>query len=332
MTSTRSPIASPRSLGAILMIVLLCVAAALVIGTLVWQAVTANGSPDPTAANLSPGAAVVYAGVLVFREGLEAILVLAALTASLAREKRALYAPIASGVAVGFLATVATWFVVVAVLSAVNAPEVDVQAATGLLAIVVLLIVMNWFFHKIYWTGWISLHNRKRRELIGTAEQVGLKARLGLCLLGFASIYREGVEVVLFLQDLRLKMGSSTVLDGVLIGLLLTILVGWLTFVAHERLPYKRMLVLTGVMLGFVLLVMVGESAQELQQAGWIGTTQLDWPIPDWLGVWFSVFPNVESLAAQLVAAILVLGSYFGAQYLRIWRPRAQAEGQAAAH
>ena len=65
-------------------------------------------------------------------------------------------------------------------------------------------------------------------------------------------------------------------------------------------------------MLGFVLLVMVGEQAQELQLAGWIPTTRIDWLanlVPDWMGVWFAVYRTIETLVAQLVAAVLVIGS-----------------------
>jgi high-affinity iron transporter len=70
----------------------------------------------------------------------------------------------------------------------------------------------------------------------------------------------------------------------------------------------------TGVMLGFVLLVMVGEEAQEMQLAGWLHTSTiaaLDGRIPDWAGVWFSLFPTWETIAAQVLAAVLVIGSYF---------------------
>ena len=66
-----------------------------------------------------------------------------------------------------------------------------------------------------------------------------------------------------------------------------------LTFVVHRRLPYKKMLVLTGVMLGAVLLVMVGEQAQEMQQAGWLSETRFHLAMPDWLNLWFGVFPTL---------------------------------------
>lgn len=302
--------------------VVLMLAGLIVVGVLVWQGITASGNPDPTASHLDHNAVIVDTGLLVFREGLEAILVLSAITASLMGSNHSYRKPITAGAGVGFLATIATWFVVIAIISAVNAPALDIQAATGLLAIVVLLVIMNWFFHKIYWTGWISLHNKRRRELMKNVDDNQSRTTLGLALLGFSSMYREGFEVVLFLQSLRLQVGSTTVLEGVAIGLFLTAIVGALTFMAHHKLPYKKMLVLTGVMLGAVLIVMVGESIQEMQQAHWITTTALNLPIPDWMGLWFAVFPNVEGLAAQALAAILVGGSYFVAQYVRVWRPR----------
>jgi high-affinity iron transporter len=95
------------------------------------------------------------------------------------------------------------------------------------------------------------------------------------------------------------------VLYGVSLGLALTTVVGVLTFVAHRRLPYRRMLVFTGVMLGLVLLVMVGEQAQEMQLANWLPTTPIGFlqrAIPSWMGLWFAVFPTVETLTAQALA------------------------------
>ena len=286
-------------------------AASAVLAALVWQAFTSHGNPDPTVAGLSPTAAVLDTGILVFREGLEAILVLVALTASLVRSDEGHWKPVATGAGLAFLASVATWFIVVAIISDINAPALAVQAGTGLLAIAVLLVIMNWFFHKVYWTGWITHHNRRKNTLTRSTDRSRSAVFRGLALLGFTAVYREGFEIVLFLQSLRLQAGSHVVYIGVSIGLALTGLVAFLTFVAHRKLPYKRMLVLTGVMLGAVLLVMVGESVQEVQQAGWCRTTLLPLAIPDWAGTWFAVFPNVQGLVAQVLAAVFVVGSYY---------------------
>jgi len=302
--------------------------AALAIAALAWKAITApNGVADPTAADshLAHGAVVVNTALLVFREGLEAVLVLAAFTASFVGAGRRLRRPVAGGAALALVASVGTWFLAIGVIGALGGPGLDVQAGTGLLAVAVLLVVMNWFFHKIYWTGWISAHNRRRRALVGGAD-AGRRALLGLALLGFTAVYREGFEVVLFLQNLRIKAGAGTVLEGVALGLGLTVVVGVLTFVLQQRLPYKRMLVATGVLLGFVLLVMVGESIQELQLAGWLPAHSLGVTFPGFVGLWFAVFPTIEGILAQALAALLVIGSYFLAEHVRVRRPQARAQ------
>ncbi len=323
MKSALNPVieapAAPSKARRVVVRVLLGVAAALIIAVLTWQGVTAHGAPDPTVANTGRASAILDIAVLVFREGLECILVLSAIMANMSGAKQAFRKPIAQGAGAGFVATVVTWFVAVGILRDLSGSvtALNLQAATGLLAVVVLLVVMNWFFHKIYWGGWISLHNRKKREFITEANETdGSRAKMlwGLGLVGFTSFYREGFEVVLFLQGYRLKMGTAMVMAGLAAGLFFTAIVAVLNFIAHRKLPYRKMLVLTGIMLGMVLLVMVGEQVQEMQQANWLGTHNIAWlapKVPDWAGLWFGFFPNVESIIGQGLAFVLVVGSYF---------------------
>jgi high-affinity iron transporter len=315
------------------------VAAALfVVAMLVWQGVAAHGAPDPTRPNTSPTVAFLDIGVLVFREGLECILVLAAVTASMTGPKRLHRRPVAFGAGLAFVATLITWCIAVRIVGSLsdNMSALDLQAATGLLAVIVLLVIMNWFFHKIYWGGWIRAHNRRRKSLLENARAAEIsQSRLwwGLILLGFTSLYREGFEVVLFLQSYNLRLGGGVVLKGALLGLVLTGMVAVLTFVLQQRLPYRKMLITTGILLGIVLLVMVGEQAQEMQLAHWISTTPIDSLkpyIPPWMGLWFAVFPTVETLVAQLIAAVLVVGSYYAARRFGGGAPGATAvEAQA---
>jgi len=283
---------------------------------LIWEGFTSSGNPDPLAPHSYPTAAVLDIGVLVFREGLECILVLAAVTAGMVGSSAIYRRPVAAGVGAAAVATLITWRLATSVIDDLSTriSVLAIQAATGLLAIIVLLVVMNWFFHKLYWTGWISLHTKKKQELLQGASK---NLWWGLALLGFTSLYREGFEVVLFLQSYRLKLGDRPIRYGVLLGVLFAGIVAVLTFIAHRRLPYRKMLVLTGILLGGVLLVMVGEQAQEMQLAHWLPKTDLPrlaHAIPAWMGLWFSVFPTVETLAAQAAAGLLVLGSYFAAR------------------
>jgi len=308
-------------------------AAAVLIVVFSWHA--KGGTSDPTdvtsAHHLGRTTVVVNSAILVFREGLECILVLAAITASFRGANTLYRRPIAAGGAVAMAAGVATWFAVVWFVGQFHGSEYTIQAATGIPAIIVLLVVMNWFFHKVYWTGWIKHHNSRRKSLFGGDSATTQRRMLqGLALLGFTSVYREAFEIVIFLQSLREIYGSGVVLEGVVIGLLFTGAVGVLTFAMHARLPYKKLLIITGVMLLLVLVVQVGEEVNEMQLAGWISTTTMHWLyLPGWMGTWLSLFNNWETFIGQFVAVAIVVGSYVGAQYLRVWRPRRR--GQPAA-
>jgi high-affinity iron transporter len=289
-----------------------------------WHSQGGVSVPTGPGQHMSRTTAVINSAILVFREGLETILVLAAVTASFLGGNRVYRRPVAIGGGLALAAAVGTWFLAIWFIGLFGGDGLSVQAATGIPAIIVLLVVMNWFLHKVYWTGWISHHHKRRRSLLPTPGQPATRSMLfGLGLLGFTSVYREGFEVVIFLQGLRVTEGSSVVLEGVALGLLFTAAVGVLTFTLHTRLPYRRLLIITGGLLVVVLWVMVGEEVNEMQLAHWIGTTQISWMhLPGWLGTWFSVFPNVQTFAAQGLAVLFVLGSYVGGQYLRVWRPR----------
>lgn len=313
------------------------VAGPLLIGLLI---VAASGSPDPTdaATDLSPVTAAVNASIIVFREGLEAVLILAAVTASFLGKRQGYRRPVLLGAFGALAAGVVTWFVAQAVLGVFSAYGDVLQAVTGLLAIGVLLVVMNWFFHKMYWTEWIGKHNRHKRELVerteagGSAGVATAGALWGFVVLGFTSVYRESFEVVLFLQNLQLKAGSAVVLNGVLIGLAGTIGVGVITFALQHKLPYKRMLIGTGILLGVVLVVMVGGTARTLQDLEWIPTTGLGVAFPDWWARWFELVPTVETILFQLVAVAFVVGSYYLAEHLAKRRRDAIAMPSRTAH
>jgi high-affinity iron transporter len=299
-------------------------AAIFVVALMIWQGVTAHGTPDPVQPDTSSAVATMDIGILVFREGLECILVLAAITASMTGSDQVHRRPVAIGAGMAFLATLVTWFIAIKIVGQLteSVSALDLQAATGLVAVIVLLVIMNWFFHKTYWGGWIQAHNRRRKALFASANGESSRQPLfwGLILLGFTSLYREGFEVVLFLQSYNLRLGGSVVLKGALLGLLLSGMVAVLTFVLQQHLPYRKMLITTGILLGVVLEVMVGEQAQEMQLAHWISRTDISWlanVIPTWMGMWFAVFPTYETIAAQLLAAILVVGSYYAANHVR---------------
>ena len=294
----------------------------------VWLMATAGAPTDPTetVAPQAHGTAVANAAIIVFREGLEAVLIFAAVIASFQGANASRKRPVVAGAAVAFGASIVTWFVAQALLDVASPLGPRLEAITGFLAVVILLLVLNWFVHKVYWSEWIGRHHRRRRQLLGTT---GAGATLGLVLLGFTSVYREGFEVVLFLQNLDLRNGTATVVEGILIGLAGTALVGAVTFWLHRRMPYKRMLVWTGVLVGAVLVVMIGGTALTFQELGWLPAHPTPFTVPGWMGSWFEMYPTWETLGAQVLAAAFVIGSYHLAEYMKVTRPVRRGEAPA---
>jgi high-affinity iron transporter len=268
----------------------------------------------------SAATVITNSALIVFREGLEAILIIAAITASMIGANRPLRQPIYRGALLALPATMVLFAVAVTILDSLSRYGEKLEAIVGLIAIGVLLLVLNWFFHRVYWTEWIAGHRRRGKALAGTAAGAAGAAGatiFGLYMLGFSSVFREGFETVLFLQALQLSAGTGVVLGGVALGLLLTAAVGAATFALERRLPYKRMLVVTGVLIALVLMVMVGNTVRVMQGVGWLPITPLDVDLPLWMGTWLGIFPSWQTIGAQLAAFVFVIGSYFLAERMR---------------
>jgi high-affinity iron transporter len=283
--------------------------------------------------------AVTNAAVIVFREGLEAVLILAAVMASLSGGSRAQRRPMLLGAALALVASAVTFILARTVLTELAHYGEKLEAIVGLIAIAVLLLVLNWFFHRIYWTGHISKFHKRRRRLLGLTAGGLISAQVvGFVLLGFSTVYREGFETVLFLQALELNSGLPVVLEGVALGGLAVAAVAVSTFKLERKLPYKKMLIVTGVLLTLVLMVMMGKTVRVMQGVGWVPITPVDVQLPYWTGIWLGLFPTVETMLAQVGGGVFVIGSYLLAERLKHRRPRPRrsapfrGQAQAEAH
>ena len=266
---------------------------------------------------------VTNSAIIVFREGLEAVLILAAITASMVGLRAKLRRPVFVGALAGLLVSLVTWVLAQTILQSLDRYGEKLEAVVGLIAIGVLLLITNWFFHKVYWSEWIAKFHRQRKRY-EKLEKTGFISGqvIGMFVLGLTSVYREGFETVLFLQSLALSAGAATVLEGAGLGLALTFAVGFVTFYFQRKLPYKKMLIVTGVFIGFVLVVMVGQTTRTMQGTGWVPITPIDITLPYWPGLWLGIYPTVETIGAQIAAAIFVIGSYYLAQEMKVKGPR----------
>lgn len=262
---------------------------------------------------------VTNSAIIVFREGLEGVLILAALMASMVGAQRRFRRPLLGGVLLALVASAVTWVIAQTLLGSLAGWGEKLEAVVSLIAVGVLLLILNWFYHRVYWQENLhDLHTKKKRVLAGASVGIISAQALGLVALGFSSVYREGFETVLFLQALTLEAGALTVLQGVLIGFAGVVGVFFLVISLERRLPHKKMLIATGVLITWVLVILVGQTVQTMQKVGWLAVTPVEGlELPYWSGVWLGLYPTWEGLLSQVAATAVVLGSYFGAEALR---------------
>jgi high-affinity iron transporter len=245
---------------------------------------------------LSPMAAMISAIFIVAREGLEAVIILAALLAGL---RGAENAPIRRRINVGAWLALAVTAVLFGasrtLLQGLSHYGETLEAVISIVAVVVLLIVTNWVFHKYYWTGW----NARLRELSKAAQRQQETRWEGMALVGvgFMTIFREGFETTLFMQSLILEAGMRPVLLGLVLGGVFIAAVGFAVFSIGAKLPYRRMLVVTGVLVVFVLFTFLGSTVRLFQTVGWLPVHPLGGlELPSWMGVWLGLYPTWEGL------------------------------------
>jgi high-affinity iron transporter len=260
--------------------------------------------------------------IVVLREGLEAVCVLAAVSAALVRGGRAERRLVLGGGVLGVLACTGVWL---GVGAALGDGGVALQAWTALPAIALLLLITNWFFHRIYWTGWIARLGRGRRAV--SARPAGAARTLGFLGLGFVAAAREGLETVLFVAPLR--AGGSAVGAGVAVGaalgLLVVLGVAAYGLVLRRKLPYKRLLIVTGMAVVLVLAQTVGAAVHDLQALGVLPTSALRYAAPAWAATWLGLHATWEGLVLQLAAVGVMLGSYAVAREVRVHGPQRRA-------
>src|SRR5688572_671419 len=266
--------------------------------------------------NTAPTAIATNAGIIVFREGLEAVVILASLMSSLkSAAERKYRRPMWLGSLFAIIATVLTWLLAHEILQSLARYGEKLEAVVSIIAIAVLLVIMNWFFHKTYWTSWLANFHATKRRLL--KEDTGLF--VGLIALGFTSVYREGFEIVLFLQALVLEGGVPVVLIGVIGASFAVALVGMVVFRLQKNLPYMKILIITGILIGSVLLQMVGSTIHVLQVVGWLPIHVIQaLDLPYWFGTWFGIYPTWEGVGFQFLAMSFVVGSYYLAEIRRI--------------
>jgi high-affinity iron transporter len=259
---------------------------------------------------VSPATIGFTAFTILAREGLEAIVILAALLAGLrGAENLRIRKGIVHGALLGVVASGLTFWLSQTIVHSLLRFGEKLEAVVSVLAVIILLMVTNWVFHKMYWVGW----NARLRDLSKSAKAVRTRfwdvgALLGV---GFLTVYREGFETTIFMQSLVLEGSTASVLLGVLAGCVFIGTIGTLIIVFGAKLPYRKLLICTGVL---VVSIMV--------------TSLPGLNLPNWLGVWFGLYPSWEGLLIPPLALVYVAGAW---GYMKVTSRSADRKYAAAA-
>lgn len=250
--------------------------------------------------------AVVNSFVIVVREGLEAVLLIAALLAYLgaigaqAKHRRQIYA----GTAAGVVASLGTWFLASTVLTITGANRELLEGFTALISVVVLLYVAHWLFQKTYIHDWKDY----LRTRLGGAVTSG--SAIAMAMLAFAAVYREGFETVLFYQALSFDAGVGAVLGGFIPGAIVIGAIGVAIIRAGVKLPLKKVFTLTNAVLMYLAFVFIGKGLYNLQEGGLYAAHPLPLPTHPAVEQLLGFYPIVETLLAQLLFVLLLGGTY----------------------
>jgi high-affinity iron transporter len=266
--------------------------------------------------DIRDGAPVSKIRSILFREGVEAVLLIAILLGSLAAGSASNYKrPLALGVgaavvATGILFALATLVVDIAPLS-----RELLEAVTALIAVVVLIGVSFWLVSR--------LEHRRRMEFmrarVASAMAAGTTAAfVGL---GFTAVFREGFETVLFYQALALFAEGLIlwVVLGAVAAAIALVGVGYAILRLGKRLPLKPMLVGGAGVLLLMSVAFVGNAIRSLQDADLLTATPVAHPrLPIFLAELTGIHPTTQGLWVQaLLLAVYVLG----AAYVFAWQP-----------
>lgn len=253
---------------------------------------------------LSPTTAAISAFFILVREGLEALLVVAAIIAFLKKSGRREAMPwIHAGWIGALVLGLLTWFLASTLIEISGATRELTEGFTALLAAAILIYVGFWLHGKSYahaWKAFIDQH-------LGAALQGGtLWALAGV---SFLAVYREAFETVLFYQALWQQVGEGahgSVVIGFLGGVAVLAVLAWAILRYGIRLPIGPFFTVCSILMAGLAVVFTGHGIKALQEAGMIAAV----PFSDFNLPALGIYATVESMLAQLFVLLSVIAAF----------------------
>ncbi|MBI3756053.1 MAG: FTR1 family iron permease [Deltaproteobacteria bacterium] len=250
--------------------------------------------------------------IIILREGFEAILVISAISAYLAKTgQKGKVKTVYKGAVLALIASIFTAILLQTVIRISGAGKEALEGITMLIAAAVLFYVSYWLITKIEVARW-QHYIKSKVESSLTKGNV-----LALGFAAFLAVYREGAETILFYQALYSGADAhgSAIIAGFAAGSLLLIGLFILIKYGSVRIPIGPFFAITSTLLYYLAFTFAGKGIRELQEALWISSTPVEWlPTISFLGI----YPTWEGMLLQV---ILILALIAAIVYSFILRP-----------
>lgn len=252
----------------------------------------------------------LYSLLIITREGLEALLIVAAIVAYLVKNHHQDKLPvIRQSVYVALVASVITAGLFQLIFANSGASRELLEGFTMILAVIMLFMMSYWLLSKVEAQNWKRYLEGKLSLALTTGSLIGL------WLTSFLAVYREGAETVLFYYAL---VGDATsavsyfyLLAGLAVGVILLTICYFIMRYSIVKLPLKPFFMFTGSFMYLMAFVFAGKSVLELIEGKLFQPTLLaNIPEISWLGI----YPYLETLVPQV---ILVVAAIFALIYMK---------------
>jgi high-affinity iron transporter len=258
----------------------------------------------------APTLALVSGFSIIFREGLEAVLVLVALLGYLrSSQAQGLGRYIFYGVGFALLASALSWVIVHYLIGISPIARELLEAVISFLAVGVLFWVNFWLIRRLDQKRWMEFMKARAWSAMATGSATGL------IVLGFTAVYREGLETALFYEVLALM--STRVELFLALGFILGVVglggVTWVILRSSRRLPIQRFFAVTVTLIMALSVAFLGNAVHSLQGSGFIGATYLfDYlpRLPEVVAQFTGFYPTVETVSAQIILTLIYLAGY----------------------
>ena len=251
---------------------------------------------------------------IIVREGLEAILVIAAIIAYLVKSGNGkslknVYIGAVAGVVASFIAAAVLAWAKSAFVGAGLAQEV-IEGITALIAVCVLFYVSNWMISKAEAASWSRYIDGKGQSSV---EQ---GSAFALAFTAFLSVFREGAEVVLFYQPMLSEGNPGMVWAGFGAGCVLLVFVYLAITKLSIKLPIKVFFTATSILMAIMCVSFLGSGIKELAEGNVFDLTLNVPGVPenDVIQI-FGIYPWLETLVPQLILAVILLVTFLVAHY-----------------